>query len=415
MPHPKRTEYKMNHMNKISLFLLLVTLLTSCNGQTTSKNENQNVSEIDTKKVLGGGCEGCELMYIGMPQQIFPKDTSLGWTEGKQKLILTGKVFQLDGKTPASDVIIYYWHTDDKGLYSSNNQTPKKAKEHGKLRGWVKSDQDGNYTIKTSRPTSYPNDNIPQHIHLSIKEPDIANEYYADLYFDDDPLYLKHKKKYGKLDRAGTELLRVLLDSKIQIAEHNIVLGLNIPDYPTKNRTDIQSGLNIGEDQPSFTPFHAYGPDKGTRTCPVCKYGRYHGIVYFVGDNPNWDEIKKWLKYLDNESVTRERYLKAYFVYGNSKKYNEQTRQAELEKIGNELRLHKIALTYVPSFTDTESEANLNKINSTVENTIVVYRHRTIVDKYVNLKPTAENFKMISEALNKTKSDYFELPEPKHE
>ena len=47
--------------------------------------------------------------------------------------------------------------------------------------------------------------------------------------------------------------------------------------------------------------------------------------------------------------------------------------------------------------------------------TIVVYRHRTIVDKYVNLKPTAENFKMISEALNKTKSDYFELPEPKHE
>ncbi len=415
MPHPKRTEYKMKHMNKISLFLLLLTLLTSCNRQTTSKNENQNVSKIDTKKVVGGGCEGCELMYVGMSEQILPEDTSLGWTEGKQKLILTGKVFQLDGKTPASDVIIYYWHTDDKGLYSSNNQTPKKAKEHGKLRGWVKSDQDGNYTIKTSRPAAYPNDNIPQHIHLSIKEPDIANEYYADLYFDDDPLYLRHKKKYGKLDRAGTELLRVLLDDKTQIAEHNIVLGLNIPDYPTKSKSDIQSGLNIGEDQPSFTPFHAYGPDKGTRTCPVCKYGRYHGIVYYVGDNPNWDEIKKWLKYLDNESVTRERYLKAYFVYGNSKKYNKQTRQDELENIGNELRLHKIALTYVPSFTDTESEANLNKINSIVENTIVVYRHRTIVDKYINLKPTAENFKMISDALNKTKSDYFELSEPKHE
>ena len=190
---------------------------------------------------------------------------------------------------------------------------------------------------------------------------------------------------------------------------------MNIPDYPTKNKADIQSGLNIGEGQPWFIPFYSFTPDKGTRTCPVCKYGRYHGIVYYVGDNPNWDEIKKWLNYLDNESVTRERYLKAYFVYGNSKKYNEQTRQDELEKIGNELRLHKIALTYVPSFTDTESEANLNKINSTVENTIVVYRHRTIVDKYVNLKPTAENFKMISEALNKTKSDYFELPEPKHE
>jgi protocatechuate 3,4-dioxygenase beta subunit len=185
-----------------------------------------------TENVIGGGCEGCELMYVGMPEQILPEHMSLGWTDGKQKLLLTGKVFQLNGKTPASDVIIYYWHTDDKGLYSSNNQTPEKAKKHGKLRGWVKSDKDGNYIIKTSRPAAYPNDKIPQHIHLSIKEPVIPNEYYADLYFDDDPLYLKHKKKYGKIDRAGTELLRVVLDSNIQIAEHHIVLGLNIPDYP---------------------------------------------------------------------------------------------------------------------------------------------------------------------------------------
>jgi protocatechuate 3,4-dioxygenase beta subunit len=396
-------------------FLLLLTLFTSCNGQINVKNKNQHVSEITTKKVVGGGCDGCELMYVGMPEQIQSKDMSFGWTEGKQKLILTGRVFQLDGKTPATDIIIYYWHTDEKGLYSPDNQTPKKAQKHGKLRGWVKSDKGGNYTIKTSRPAAYPNDNIPQHIHLSIKEPDIANEYYADLYFDDDPLYLRHKKKYGKIDRAGTELLRVVLDSKIQIAEHNIVLGLNIPDYPTKNKTDIQSGLNIGEDQPSFIPFHAYGPDKGTRTCPVCKYGRYHGVIYFVGDNPNWDEIKKWLKQLDNESVSREKYLKAYFVYGNLKNYNKRERQIELEKIGNDLGLKKIALTFVPSFSDTESEVNLNKINPNIDNTFILYKHRTIVDKYVNLKPTEQNFKLISELLDNTKGNYFDLNEPKLE
>jgi protocatechuate 3,4-dioxygenase, beta subunit len=396
-------------------FLLLLVLFISCNGQTNAKNQNRNVSEIKTESVIGGGCDGCEFMYVGMPEQILPEHTSLGWTDGKQKLILTGKVFQLDGKTPASDIIIYYWHTDDKGLYSSNNQTPKKAQEHGKLRGWVKSDKDGNYTIKTSRPAAYPNENIPQHIHLSIKEPDIPNEYYADLYFDDDPLYLIHKKKYGKIDRAGTELLRVVLDSNIQIAEHHIVLGLNIPDYPTKIRTEVQSGLNIGEDQPSFIPFHAFGPDKGSRTCPVCKYGRYHGIVYFVGDNPNWDDIKKWLIQLDNESVSREKYLKAYFVYGNLKNYNKQERQIELEKIGNKLGLKKIALTFVPSFSDTESEVNLNKINPNIDNTFIIYKHRTIVDKYVNLKPTEQNFKLISELLDNTKGNYFDLNEPKHE
>src|SRR5690606_33256026 len=98
-----------------------------------------------------------------------------------------------------SDVIIYYWHTDDHGLYASNEATPNLAKEHGKLRGWVKSDKQGNYTIRTSRPAPYPKDNIPQHIHLAIKEPELPNEYYADLYFDDDPLYLNHQKKYGRM------------------------------------------------------------------------------------------------------------------------------------------------------------------------------------------------------------------------
>ncbi len=398
----------------IIVIMPLMVALTSCNGQTNTNKQSQISPKSNTKQI-GGGCEGCELMYVGMPENILSEHTSIGWTEGKQKLILTGKVYQLDGKTPAPNVIVYYWHTDDKGLYSSNSETPKEAKEHGKLRGWVKSDENGNYKIKTSRPAAYPNQDIPQHIHLSIKEPDINNEYFADLYFDDDPLYLKHKKKYGKIDRAGTELLRVVLDNDIQIAEHNIVLGLNIPDYPSKNTTEIQSGLNIGEDQPSFMPYHAFGPDKGTRTCPVCKYGRYHGIVYFVGDNPNWVEIKKWLKYLDDESIKREKYLKAYFVYGNSKNYNKQARQIELEKIGADLGLQKIALTFVPSFSDSESEANLNRINPKAENTFVIYRHRTIVDKFVNLKPTEENFNKISEALNKTKSGYFELPEPKHE
>ena len=404
----------MKQLFKLGLFIILFNFLTSCNGQTKSES-NQTEIKAEENKLVGGGCDGCELMYVGMPKVISSEHTSNGWDEGKQKLILTGKVFQLDGRTPASDVVIYYWHTDDSGLYSSNDQTPKQAKEHGKLRGWVKSDKSGNYTIKTSRPDAYPNDNIPQHIHLSIKEPDIINEYYADLYFDDDPLYLKHKKKYGKLDRAGTEILRIVLDGNIQIAEHNIVLGLNIPDYPTKSKANIQSGLNIGEDQPSFIPFHAFGPDKGTRTCPVCKYGRYHGIIYFVGNNPNWDEIKKWLKQLDNESVIREKYLKAYFVYGDSKNYNKQTRQTELEKIGEELRLQKIALTFVPSFEDTESEANLNKINASIENTFIIYRHRTIVEKYVNLKPTEQNFKLIAETLDKTKGNYFDLNEPKHE
>ncbi|RDC55250.1 intradiol ring-cleavage dioxygenase [Pedobacter chinensis] len=391
-------------------FIILCSLLVSCNGQT---NENSLKSK---EKIVGGGCDGCELMYIGMPKYIRSVDTSPGWNEKGQKLIITGTVFQIDGKTPAPDVIIYYWQTDHNGYYSPKPDMDERAKRHGHIRGWVKTDNKGKYTIKTIRPAPYPNDNIPAHVHLSIKEPDMANEYYTDeINFDDDKLLIPHFKKYPQENRGGSGVVRILLKDSLQIAEHDIILGLNIPEYPKRSNTDKRSGLNIGEDQPSFMPFHAFGPDKGTRTCPVCKYGRYHGIIYFIGNNPNWNEIKSWLVFLEQESMKREKYLKIYFVYGNEENYNKKEREIQLEKLGNDLKIRNTALTFVPSFSDKETEARLNKINPAVENTFIIFKHRSIVDKFVDLKPTAENFKAIAKSLNQTQGAYFGLPEPKYE
>ncbi|MEJ7698725.1 MAG: hypothetical protein WKF71_03640 [Pyrinomonadaceae bacterium] len=203
----------------------------------------------------------------------------------------------------------------------------------------------------------------------------------------------------------------MLLKDDLQIAEHNIILGLNVPNYPETTKTEKQSGLEIGEDNPSFIPFHAWGQDKGTRACPVCRYGRYHGIIYFVGNNPNWDEIKKWLVFLEQESVKRGKHLKAYFVYGNQNNYDKGERQKTLETIGRELDLKNVALTFVPSMSDSESEVNLNKINPSVENTIIVFRQRNIIAKFIDLKPSAESFKNISTILDKSTSEYFSLQE----
>ena len=68
----------------------------------------------------------------------------------------------------------------------------------------------------------------------------------------------------------------------------------------------------------------------------------------------------------------------------------------------------------MPSITDTESEVNLNKINPDVENTFVIYKYRTFIDKFINLKATADNFKTILSTLDKTKGEYFNLLEPEH-
>lgn len=397
-----------NHIHFLASLLFPIVAI-ACQAQNT-QFQPETIRTNSGDIIVGGGCDGCELMYIGMPDKINAVDTSAGWNEMGQKLLMTGKVFQIDGKTPASDVVIYYWHTDTDGLYSLGKGMHPKAKEHGHLRGWVKTGHDGGYAIYTNRPASYPNEYLPAHIHLSIKEPDVANEYYTDdIVFDDDKMLVPYFKKYPPENRGGSGVVRVLLDGNLQVAEHDIILGLNIPDYPKKSSLEKQSGLNIGEDQPSFIPYHAYGPDKGTQTCPVCKYGRYHGIVYFVGETPNWEDIKQWLQFLEMESIRRQQYLKAYFVYGNAKSYDKKARQTELETLGRELGIQKTALTFVPSFTDNATEADLNQINPAVDNTFVIYKHRRIIDKYVGLSATPENFRLISDVLDKTKGIYFGL------
>ncbi len=402
-------------MNVFKFLCLFFLCFWSCQGQKNQASFSKSETpKKETSNIVGGGCEGCELMYVDMPKHINTIDTSMGWhTPNAQKLLITGKVFQLDGKTPASNVIVYYWHTDTKGYYSDGKGT---AKRHGKRRGWIKTDENGHYSIYTNRPTAYPDKSEPQHIHIAIKEPDIQQEYYIDdLVFDDDPiLYQKNKagKKYE--NRGGSGVLRVLISNDIQIAEHNIILGLHIPNYPKKTEQNIQSGLSIGEDSPSFIPFHAWGADKGTRTCPVCKYGRYLGILLFVGEKPDWQDIKKWLAFLEKESEKRRKELKVYFIYGNGKGYDFENRKKELETLGKELKLNNLALTFTPSIQDKESEVNLNKINPEAENTFIIYHHRKIIQKFINFEATQENFQTLSDFLDKNKSPYNHLSGVEH-
>lgn len=404
---------------KFITLIITVAILLSCSGQSGKKAQEANRATAGSANRVGGDCEEgyCELIYYGMPKEMNNTDTSAGWYEAGRKLLVTGTVYQIDGRTPAPNVIVYYHHTDNNGYYSPGDGKPLNSTRHGHIRGWVKTDADGHYAIYTIRPGPYPKVEDPEHIHLIIKEPNIANEYWInDLVFDDDPRLLPFRKKHPEVNpRCGSGTLRVLLGDSMQIAEHDIVLGLNIPNYPAKQNDSVSSGLNIGEDQPSFSPYHAFGPDKGSTACPVCKYGRYQGIIYFAGNNPDWEKVKKWLQFLEEQSNIHGKYLKVYFVYGTEAPADHKQQQSILEKLGNELNIRNTALTYVSYWQDKETEVYLNKINPSAENTFIIYKHRSIVDKYINLQPNASDFAIITAALNRTRSAYFNIPEPAYE
>ena len=379
--------------------LILLILFASCSGQT-----NKTASANNRVKKPGST----------IPQGITSTDTSAGWFQHGQKLLITGIVYKSDSKTPAPGVVVYYYQTNTAGRYlhkpdEKRSMPPNElGQTHGYIRGWVKTGSDGKYSIYTVKPGAYPDGTELAHIHFTVKEPVYLEYYIDDIVFDDDEL-MTTKKRLKMENRAGTGVVRLIKKDSLLIGERNIYLGLNIPGYTTNNMGQKDDGKKIGEDIMSFSPNHAWGPDKGSKACPVCKYGRYHGILYFVGNKPNWTEIKQWLTFLETESRKRGKYLKVYFIYGNEKGYDKQTREKELENIGKELQIEKTALTFVPSFSDIDSEIYLARINANTDNSFLLYKRSNVIGKYINLKPTKENFYMILSRLDETINDYFEL------
>lgn len=208
------------------LALPLFGLLASCHGQPSRQPTTKDL-------IVGGGCDGCGIMYIDMPKTILPVDTSAGWHERGQKLRLSGTVYQRDGKTPAAGIILYYWQTDHFGLYQPVDGMNPEAARHGHIRGWVKTASDGKYAIFTVRPKPYPDSDNPAHIHVSVKEPGLSEYYIDELVFDDDRFLTPERRKV-MANRGGSGILKVVKEGDQPSALHDIILGLNIPDYPKK-------------------------------------------------------------------------------------------------------------------------------------------------------------------------------------
>ena len=65
----------MNRLHQLGLHVILLNGMTSCIGQTKSANHKQQTLTTDPKLLVGGGCDGWELMFVGMPTHINSVDT----------------------------------------------------------------------------------------------------------------------------------------------------------------------------------------------------------------------------------------------------------------------------------------------------------------------------------------------------
>jgi protocatechuate 3,4-dioxygenase, beta subunit len=209
-------------MNKILITLFILSV--SIHGCAQSGRR-------DTERNVGDGCEGCEAVHEYGSKILSPVDTLPDFFESGPKLEISGTIYHKDGKTPAKDVILYVYHTDQSGEYPTKGNEKGWGKRHGYIRGWIKTNADGHYKFYTLRPGAYPGRQNPEHIHPVIKEPG-TNEYWIDEYlFEDDPILSESERKHQQ-KRGGSGILKTVKNGQgVQVAKRDIILGWNIPNY----------------------------------------------------------------------------------------------------------------------------------------------------------------------------------------
>lgn len=213
----------MNKTLKTVYVLSLMVFISSC--------ANSQDKKIDNPKLVGGPCEGCEAIFEYGDKKMSSVDTLPDYDEEGIKIRITGTVYQPDGKSPAEDVIVYIYHTNQDGIYENKYDEKSWARRHGYIRGWVKTDANGIYEFYTLKPGVYPSGSEPAHIHITILEPDGRYYWLNSYHFAGDPL-LTDKETNQKSPRGGSVgLLSLKKVEGDMTGTRNIVLGKNIPGY----------------------------------------------------------------------------------------------------------------------------------------------------------------------------------------
>ena len=105
-------------------------------------------------------------------------------------LVVRGLVQDSD-KKPLAGALLYAYHTSAKGWYSDRAPHFRGGAGqggdfgHARLFGYVRTDDQGRFVLKTIRPGGYPESELPEHIHwqLTVGGKEVAG---GEILFDDD-------------------------------------------------------------------------------------------------------------------------------------------------------------------------------------------------------------------------------------
>jgi len=115
-------------------------------------------------------------------------------SEPGSPLVINGRVYQTDSRTPAAGITVFAYQTDATGVYD----VPSNGPHSWRLKGWAVTDAEGRFQFRTIRPASYPNAAVPQHVHLHLEGPHVPRRWTTELEFDDDPKVTARQREVSR-------------------------------------------------------------------------------------------------------------------------------------------------------------------------------------------------------------------------
>lgn len=105
--------------------------------------------------------------------------------ETGDRMIIRGQLVSREG-VPVTGAKMYFFHTDDEGLYAPEYPRAGHGTHNPWLFAYVITDATGQFEVQTVRPNSYPGYRNLRHVHFEIDHPGCRQN--SQFYLDEDPV-----------------------------------------------------------------------------------------------------------------------------------------------------------------------------------------------------------------------------------